>query len=104
MPLDWGFVVQEIEQSLWSLVMSAPKTAPQHMTIRQQEAHAKKRIADWNARHPVGTLVSFEEVIGRGETHRSKTRSEATIMCCQAVIWIEAQGSCVSLDHCTVVA
>lgn len=62
------------------------------------------QIETWNANHPVGTTVSFEEVIGRGETHRCKTRSEAKLMCGQAVVWIEAQSSCVSLDHCTVIA
>lgn len=78
--------------------------APKRMTLRQQEAHAKKQIEAWNGVNPVGTLVSFEEVVGRGETHRSKTRSAAVLMSCEAVVWIEAQGSCVSLEHCTVVA
>ncbi|WP_137887587.1 hypothetical protein [Pseudomonas sp. 2FE] len=78
--------------------------AQKGMTLRQQEAHAQAQVIDWNAKHPIGTTVSFEEFKGRGETHRSKTRSEASVMCCEAVVWIEAQGSCVSLDHCTVVA
>lgn len=77
--------------------------ARKRMSLRQQEAHANDQVAAWNAKHPVGTVVSFEEVIGRGETHRSKTRSEAVVMCCEAVVWIEAQGSCVSLDHCTAI-
>lgn len=80
-----------------------PKPSTKPMTLRQHEIHAKNQVDQWNSTHNVGTLVIFEEVIGRGETHRSKTRSEASLMCGEAVVWIEAQGSCVSLDHCTAI-
>ena len=73
------------------------------MSLKQMELNAKALCFDWNNKYPVGTLVSFEEVIGHGETHRSRTRTPATIMCCEAVVWIEVQGSCVSLEHCTAV-
>lgn len=77
--------------------------ARKQMSLKQMETQAKAACFDWNNKHPVGTMVSFEEVVGRGETHRSMTRSPASVMSCEAVIWIEAQSSCVSLDHCTVV-
>lgn len=79
--------------------------APKRMTVRQQEAHAKAMVADWNVKHPVGTMVSFEEVVGRGESHRGESTTEAQVIGGHsAVIWIEGKSGCVSLDHCTAVA
>lgn len=79
-------------------------TAPaKPLSISQQRAKAKRAVASWNRKNPIGTEVSFEEFLGGGETHRSKTRTAATLMSHEAVVWIEAQGSCVLLTHCTVI-
>ncbi len=72
--------------------------APERKTEKQLQAQCDA----WNAEHPEGTLVSFEEIVGKGETHRGKTVSEAQVMGGHsAVIWIEGKSGCVQLDHCT---
>lgn len=73
------------------------------MTLRQQETQAKANCFDWNAKHPAGTPVSYEEIFGRGETHRTKTSGEAFVSSGEAVVFIEGVSGYVSLEHCTVV-
>lgn len=41
---------------------------------RPAAAQLQKQVDNWNAKHPVGTLVGFEEIVGRGETHRGETK------------------------------
>lgn len=77
--------------------MPAPK--------RPTAAQLQKQVDAWNAKNPEGTLVSFEEIRGRGETHRGKSTSEAYVMGGHsAVIHLEGKRGCVSLEHCTAVA
>lgn len=77
--------------------MPAPK--------RPTAAQLQKQCDKWNAANTVGTLVSFENVIGDGETHRGKSVSEAQILSGHsAVIWLEGYSGCVLLSHCTAVA
>lgn len=40
--------------------MPAPK--------RPTAAQLQKQVDNWNAKHPVGNVVGFEEIVGRGET------------------------------------
>lgn len=82
--------------------MPAPKK--KHLTLRQRESQQKALLESWNATNPIGTLVSFEELIGEGETHRGRSYSEAQLMCGTAVVWLEGKSGCVCLDHCTAVA
>jgi hypothetical protein len=75
------------------------------MRKRPNPAQLQAQCDAWNAKHPVGTLVSFENIKGEGETHRGKSSSEAQVMSGHsAVIWLENKSGCVHLDHCTAVA
>lgn len=75
--------------------------APKRPTLAQLE----KQCADWNATNEVGTTVSFEEIVGKGETFRGKSSSEAQVLSGHsAVIWLEGKRGCVDLGHCTAVA
>lgn len=77
--------------------MPAPK--------RPTAAQLQKQCDQWNAANEVGTTVSFEELVGRGETFRGKSASEAQVMGGHsAVIWLEGKSGCVDLGHCTAVA
>lgn len=74
------------------------------MSLKQMETQAKAKCFDWNNQHPDGATVSYESVLGRGETHRCKTEGKAFVSSCEAVIYIEDVSGYVSLEHCTVVA
>lgn len=74
--------------------------APKRPTLAQLE----KQCSDWNAAHEVGTTVSYEEIVGEGETFRGKSKSEAQVLSGHtAVIWLEGKSGCVSLEHCKAV-
>lgn len=74
------------------------------MSLKQMETQAKAACFDWNNKHPDGALVSYESIIGRGETHRAKTNGAAFVSSCEAVIFIDGVSGYVSLEHCTAVA
>ncbi len=75
--------------------------APKRPTVVQLQRQCDK----WNRANKVGTLVSYESIIGEGETHRGESASEAQILSGHsAVIWLEGKSGCVMLDHCTAVA
>lgn len=74
------------------------------MSLKQMETHAKALCFDWNNKYPDGATVSYESVLGRGETHRCVTNGKAFVSSCEAVIYIESVSGYVSLEHCTVVA
>ena len=75
--------------------------APKRPTAKQLQATVDK----WNASNPIGTMVSYQEIIGDGETHRGVSISEAQILSGHsAVIWMEGKRGCVCLEHCTAVA
>ncbi|BAW26885.1 MULTISPECIES: hypothetical protein [Pseudomonas] len=76
---------------------------PSNRTFEEQELHAKAQCYDWNSDYPKGALVSYEELLGQGETHRAETRGKAWVMCGQAVIFVDGLSGAVSLDHCTVI-
>lgn len=77
-------------------IMSAPK--------RKSASQLQAQCDAWNRAHSVGTLVSFEEIRGRGETYRGKTASEADVTGGHtAIIFLEGKRGYVSLDHCTPV-
>jgi hypothetical protein len=78
--------------------------ARKQMSLKQMEVEAKAKCFDWNAKHQEGTTVSYESVLGRGETLRTKTNGEAFVSSCEAVIFIEGVSGYVSLDHCTAVS
>jgi len=70
------------------------------MSLKQQETLAKAACHAWNEKYPDGVVVSFEEIIGRGETHRGKA-SQAMVQSCEAVVFIQGKSGFVSLEHCT---
>lgn len=51
-----------------------------------------------------GVTVTYEELLGSGESIQTKTCGRAFVMCCEPVIMVEDVSGAVSLDHCTVVA
>lgn len=74
--------------------MPAPK--------RPSAAQLQRQCDLWNAKHPVGTVVSYEALVGEGETARGRTTAEAQIMGGHsAVIWLDCKSGCVDLEHCT---
>lgn len=76
--------------------------ARKQMSLKQMETIAKAKVYDWNERHPNGAFVSYESIIGQGETHRGWARGGAMVQSCEAVIFIEGYSGFVSLEHCTV--
>jgi len=78
---------------------------PRRNKAQLQAALIQSECDAWNAKHPEGTTVSFEEVIGDGETFRGTTKSEAQVLSGHtAVIWLNGKSGCVCLEHCTAVA
>lgn len=75
--------------------------ARKKMNLRQQEAHATNLVAQWNQKYPHGALVSYEDILGEGESVRCNTRGQAYVMCCEPVISLESWSGAVSLEHCT---
>lgn len=71
---------------------------------RPTAAQLQRQCDNWNAKHPEGTVVSFESIKGQGETHRGKSISEALVLNGHsAVIQLEGKSGCVDLGHCTAV-
>jgi hypothetical protein len=61
----------------------------------------EKRVADWNAAYPIGTLVEYHPVIGAPAHRTRKTRTAAQILSGHtAVVWLEEESGCVALDAC----
>lgn len=72
---------------------------------RPTPAALQKQCDAWNKKNPVGTMVSYEEIVGYGETHRGASNSEAQVLSGHsAVIWIDGKSGCVCLEHCKPVA
>lgn len=71
---------------------------------RKTEAQLQSQCDAWNEKHAEGVLVSYESVVGEGETHLGKSISPAEVLGGHsAVIWLEGKSGCVALDHCKVV-
>lgn len=81
-----------------------PKPKRPNTTLREQEDAAKIQCYDWNAQYKEGVTVTYEELLGSGESIQTKTCGRAFVMCCEPVIMVEDVSGAVSLDHCTVVA
>jgi hypothetical protein len=63
----------------------------------------EKRVADWNATVPIGTLVEYHPVIGEPAHRMRKTRTAAQILSGHtAVVWLEDESGCVALDACSI--
>ncbi len=77
--------------------------ARKQMSLKQMEVQAKAACFDWNAKYPDGTLVSYESIVGRGETKRVQTAGEAFVSSCEAVVFVSGISGYVSLDHCTAI-
>jgi hypothetical protein len=57
-----------------------------------------KAVADWNAKHPIGTPVNVK--LDGGETRETVTRSVAEVLSGHsAVIWLEGIRGCYLLDR-----
>lgn len=78
--------------------------AQKRMSLKQMETQAKAQCFDWNAKYPEGTTVSYESILGRGETCRTTTKGEAFVSSCTAVVYVQDVSGYVSLEHCTPVA
>ncbi|NVZ22665.1 hypothetical protein HX794_23760 [Pseudomonas costantinii] len=72
---------------------------------RPSSARLQKQVDNWNAKHPIGTLISFEEIVGHGETHRGASSDEATVFGGHtAVIFLQGKSGFVDLGHCTAIS
>ncbi|MGE8046019.1 hypothetical protein ACQKO6_17685 [Pseudomonas monteilii] len=72
---------------------------------RKTPAELQIQCDQWNAANPPGTLVSFEEILGDGETFRGRTSSEAQVTGGHtAIVFLEGKRGFVDLEHCTPVA
>lgn len=64
-------------------------------------AFLEKQCADWNAAHPVGTLVEYHPVIGAPAHRLRATTTAAQVLSGHtAVVWLEDESGCVALDAC----
>lgn len=66
---------------------------------QRRQAAAERAVAEWNAKHPVGTLVKYWPGVRQGEGKQGRTRSEASILCGEPCVWIEGARGGVSLSH-----
>lgn len=77
-------------------------------TLRKRESRKREKAQwccdQWNASHPVGTLVQYRSLIGEQTKWDvvGKTRSEAWVVCGEAVVSIEGKAGGVALTHLTV--
>lgn len=72
---------------------------------RKTPAQLQTQCNQWNAANPPGTLVSFEEIRGDGETFRGRTSGEAQVTGGHtAIVFLDGKSGFVALDHCTPVA
>lgn len=54
----------------------------------------------FNADHPVGTLVTYWTGMREGQGKASRTRSEASVLGGHtAVVWVEGHSACIALSH-----
>lgn len=65
-----------------------PKPKRPNMTLREQEDAAKIQCYDWNAQYKEGVTVTYEELLGSGESIQTKTCGRAFVMCCEPVIMV----------------
>ena len=69
--------------------------------MEADQALLEKRCAEWNAKYPVGTAIEYHPVIGAPEFRLRKTRSPAQVLSGHsAVVWLEGESGCVSLEAC----
>jgi hypothetical protein len=68
---------------------------------RPNQRKLQRQCDEWNARNPIGTEVRYYPVADEVGYHKTRTRSEATILSGHtAVVWLDNIAGCVSLDHC----
>lgn len=71
---------------------------------RQPSAEDVARLVnEWNNVNPVGTPVRYWTGLRQGEGKAATTRSEASVMCGSAVVWLEGVSGCVALTHVQVI-
>lgn len=71
---------------------------------RKSEAQLQSECDAWNQRHPEGVLVSYESIIGGGESHRGKSLGPAQVVGGHsAAIWLEGKSGYVDLEHCKAI-
>jgi hypothetical protein len=63
--------------------------------MSKRDARAKREAAAWT--YPVGTVVDVTR--DNGSVQRTKTRSAAEVMGCEAVIWLEGIAGCYALSR-----
>jgi hypothetical protein len=61
----------------------------------------EKKVSDWNARYPIGTLVNLTLDFDAGILP-TKTRSMAQMLCGSAVIWVDGVSSCYDIDFISI--
>jgi hypothetical protein len=67
----------------------------------QRKVSPRKLVADWNAKHPIGTEVCFHPVIGRSECRAGKTTSLAWVLSGHtAVVFLSSERGCVAIEAC----
>ncbi|MGE5353997.1 MAG: hypothetical protein ACM3P0_18060 [Acidobacteriota bacterium] len=67
------------------------------MTLKQHENKAIKQVTEWNNKYSIGQSVTVK--LDNGSKVLTKTTSEASVMSCQAVIWLEGIKGCYSLHR-----
>lgn len=73
-------------------------TRSARLADHEREARA---VADWNAKHPVGTPVVVEITKGTGDVFRTTTRGEAFLGANGAAIFLTGKAGFWQLDHVT---
>ena len=67
------------------------------MTLQQQAQQAQKIVDAWNARYSVGQPVVLKKDFEK-EWTITTTRSDAQVVSCDAVVWLEGITGCYSLE------
>lgn len=64
----------------------------------------EKTCAEWNAKHPVGTVVRYwRGLLGGEPSGTGPTILKAAVLGLTAVVWIDGCRGCIALTHVEVI-
>ncbi|MGW2220981.1 hypothetical protein ACWCSD_38855 [Nonomuraea sp. NPDC001684] len=98
-PWDDYAVFEQFDAHMADVQEEAHEAADQARRLEQEQA--RQAVADdWNARHPVGTLVRYWTGARFDEGKTSRTRTIAQLLNGNGpVVWVEDEGTCIGLTH-----
>jgi hypothetical protein len=73
-------------------------------TANARERRAMLACSAFNEQHPVGSSVRYWPGARAGAGRESVTRTAATLVSGQPVVWVTGHSSCIALTHIEVLA